>query len=645
MSTFKTSIPPLEAAVDPAKHVRYSAGMVLGVSDFVQEFAWHNNRHDWLARDLAGYGVVSGLEVRAESGEVVVQPGSAVTPRGHLVRVPLRQCADPAAWLNRLDDAGQARVKALLGAAGSSDVPVFVVLSPREAATDEQLIPGDACRSDDESRAATRWQDCFCLELRLDAPDQREEDALRKFVDVLNAVGVGAAGAAGVATDPPAFAAALAERFVAEWQPKPGEALPPAPPKIPKDQTETYLRAAFHLWISRFRPLAQTNWQGQLPAGVTSESSASVTAPEEGLLLGQVTLPVVLAGTSFALSRDLAAEDFHQVDRPWLLSTRMLQEWLLGRVRTGTGGGQVGAPGPKGDPGPPGPAGPAGVTGPAGPKGDPGPTGSPGPKGDPGARGDTGPTGPAGAKGDPGPRGDAGPAGPAGGLGLQGTPGAVGPQGPKGDAGPRGDVGPQGAQGLTGPAGAAAAKGDPGAPGAAGAKGDKGDPGERGPAGAPGLQGVAGPKGDKGDAGERGLAGAQGLQGVAGPQGNKGDPGTPGARGPAGDSFIVAAGHFDPDGKSGPAPLFSFGELRADPERDARNALTGIYLLRFRTYDIRGFFVVKAIAVNRAAKIPVGVVEVVGAQADNGIRIRVSDPNGRPDGRYGFMVEISQFKI
>ena len=81
MSTFKTSIPPLEAAADPAKHVRYSAGMVLGVSDFVQEFAWHNNRHDWLARDLAGYGVVSGLEVRAESGEVVVQPGSAVTPR------------------------------------------------------------------------------------------------------------------------------------------------------------------------------------------------------------------------------------------------------------------------------------------------------------------------------------------------------------------------------------------------------------------------------------------------------------------------------------------------------------------------------------------------------------------------------------
>jgi len=636
MSTFKTSIPPLEAGADPAKHVRYSSGMVLGVSDFVQEFAWHNHRHDWLARDLAGYGVVSGLHVQGEQGEIVVQPGSAVTPRGHLVRVPLRQCADPAAWLNRLDDAGQARVKALLGAGGSGDVPVFVVLSPREAATDEQLIPGDACRSEDESRAATRWQDCFSLELRLEAPEQREEDALRLFVDVLNAVGVGTPGTAGVATDPQAFADALEESFAAVWQPKPGEAPPPAPPKIPKDQTEPYLRTAFHLWISKFRPRAQTNWQGQLPAGVSSEAPAPVTAPEEGLLLGQVSLPVTLTGTTFALSRDFTADDCKQTDRPWLLSTRMLQEWLLGRIRTGTGGGQVGAQGPKGDPGPQGPVGPAGEAGPAGPQGDPGAAGGPGPKGDPGARGDTGPVGPAGAKGDPGPRGDAGPIGPAGGPGLKGDPGAAGPQGPKGDPGARGDGGPQGAQGLVGPAGATGAKGDPGAPGAAGAKGDKGDLGDRGPAGAQGLPGVAGLRGEKGE---------PGATGPAGPPGS------------GGGISVVAAGQFSGSG----AAVFSVGmngDILAEGALTARPLAAstafgpGLYLLAFPDFaklrDNGARLLVKGSAVGQTGQLP-AVFEVQDADtaelkvlSQRGLLVRVLFAN-REASRAGFVVEITRY--
>src|SRR2546425_12306757 len=91
------------AAPDPAKHVNYNLGMVLGVDDFTQEFAYLSGRDQWLARDLLGYGTVSGLDVTlrtdARGQEVFVAPGVAVNPRGQLIRVKLAQCAYLQPWL------------------------------------------------------------------------------------------------------------------------------------------------------------------------------------------------------------------------------------------------------------------------------------------------------------------------------------------------------------------------------------------------------------------------------------------------------------------------------------------------------------------------------------------------------------------
>ena len=54
------------AEPNPAKHVNFNVGMVLGVDDFTQEFAYLSGRDQWLARDLIGYGTVRGLNVRME---------------------------------------------------------------------------------------------------------------------------------------------------------------------------------------------------------------------------------------------------------------------------------------------------------------------------------------------------------------------------------------------------------------------------------------------------------------------------------------------------------------------------------------------------------------------------------------------------
>lgn len=95
MSSFvPRAIPPTLAEPDPTKHVKYTLGMVLGVDDFTQEFAYLAGRDRWLARDLLGYGTASGLRVGVEiedrAPQVVVTPGVAVSPSGQLIRVAPR---------------------------------------------------------------------------------------------------------------------------------------------------------------------------------------------------------------------------------------------------------------------------------------------------------------------------------------------------------------------------------------------------------------------------------------------------------------------------------------------------------------------------------------------------------------------------
>src|SRR5438128_4517130 len=94
---------PTLSEPDPAKRVNYTLGMVLGVDDFTQEFAYLSGRDQLLVRELLGYGTVCGLRVtieptdddteRISNPQVRVGSGLAVTPQGQLVGVPAAQCA------------------------------------------------------------------------------------------------------------------------------------------------------------------------------------------------------------------------------------------------------------------------------------------------------------------------------------------------------------------------------------------------------------------------------------------------------------------------------------------------------------------------------------------------------------------------
>ena len=91
------------AAPDPAKHVNYNLGMVLGVDDFTQEFAYLSGRDQWMMRDLIGYGTARGLKVTTEDDSVkgprvLVEPGVAVSPGGQMICVPTAQCAYLKNW-------------------------------------------------------------------------------------------------------------------------------------------------------------------------------------------------------------------------------------------------------------------------------------------------------------------------------------------------------------------------------------------------------------------------------------------------------------------------------------------------------------------------------------------------------------------
>ena len=378
-------------APDPTKHVNFELGMILGVEEFQQEFAYLSNRDQWTARELHGYGTVCGLRVSAEPAgapdgcHIVVEPGAAVSPRGQVIRVPSAQCAKLNSWLTAHRD------EVLQHAVGGAIRP-YVVLCFQECTVDPVPIPGEPCRSEDDSQKPSRVKDDYLLELRWDPPDQRHEDAIREFVGWLariDIVDIEDSDANLAAFD--AAIRALDPRLLSPPGSPPEIELgsPPVGVHIPRSAVEAYLRRAFLLWTTELKPLC-LNLQ---------QDCAGTPPAEECVLLGELYIPL----TTQQMVAQPHAVRVDESRRPYLLSTRVLQQWLLERPQGATGPtgpmGPTGATGPSGPAGATGPSGPAGATGPSGPAGATGPSGASGPTGPSGAIGATGPTGPRGATG------------------------------------------------------------------------------------------------------------------------------------------------------------------------------------------------------------------------------------------------------
>jgi hypothetical protein len=295
MSGFmNTSLAPSPAPADPRKHVNYVLGMVLGVDDFNQEYAYLSGRDQLAARELAGYGVLRGLRVSTavdatRGPEVLISAGVAITPHGQLVRVPLTQCAFLNDWIATHRSELNAR-----GVAPPATLTLHAMLSYADRKTDFVPIPGEPCRSEDESMAESRVSDDFKLELRLDAPEQRQEEAGRAYLAWLASVPV-VDDAAATALEP--FLTRIldaAGRAPGPVIPAPGMPPQPVPSgtaifdvaptvSIPRSQVGAYLREAVLLY-----PTLRAAWLG---AGASADGEEP---NETALLLGSLRVPIVL---------------------------------------------------------------------------------------------------------------------------------------------------------------------------------------------------------------------------------------------------------------------------------------------------------------------------------------------------------------
>lgn len=357
--------------VDPSQHVNFERGMVLGVDDFRQEFAYLSGRDRWLARDAIGYGTLSGLRVHAEDGgadgpRLHVTAGAALTPGGRLVCVGADQCAQINRWLAKPDNA--ALVNRLLNPVSPpmsppvsppvsppmppvndvGEITLHLVLCYADCLTRPVPIPGEPCRSEDELMKPSRVADDYRLELRASPPAQVEEDAVRDFVRWLRTNVQIVDASPPPADDPETWIARLRDAVrpwldAASMSPS---ASPPAsfeglgdylfdlgspPLAIPRGRHGAFLRAALRFWITELRPM----WMAM-----------RCHRPEhrdlDCVLLASVTFEVTWVGGSpsgaWQVTGSPVALHVDDGARPFVASLRLLLEFALAGAAGGDGG-------------------------------------------------------------------------------------------------------------------------------------------------------------------------------------------------------------------------------------------------------------------------------------------------------------------
>ena len=346
-STFAPTSSPGAAMPDPAKHVNFVAGMVLGVDDLQQEHASLAGADARTVADLIGYGVVSGLRVTIEvdggdGPRVQVAPGEAVTPSGRFVCVSPAQCATLNDWLTANRDAVEA-----LGSPPPTSLPLYVVACYRECPTDSVPIPGEPCRSDDELMAPSRLLQSFELQLRLEPPAQLEEQGVREFVAWARRIPL--VDAPGVGVD--AFLDAL-RTAVGEYASPPASppvvlgdllASPPSSLEIPSSDATAYFAALFRFWVEELRPRLRSPLAGA-ECGCAG-GSGPLDPDADCVLVAELDVPLGVGLDGSLVVADMPSVVVDDSTRPTLLHLRFLQEWLLAPGGAITVSGVVGGDG------------------------------------------------------------------------------------------------------------------------------------------------------------------------------------------------------------------------------------------------------------------------------------------------------------
>lgn len=335
MSCFTTMTATAAGAdLDLTKHVNYTAGMILGVDDFTQEFAYLSGRDRWLAREAVGYGTISGLCLGVEKDgpkgwRVIIAPGVAISPRGQMICVSSAQCAYLNQWLAAADlEELQEHIKnaditsppITSPPAGGDELSLYVVLCYRDCPTDNVPIPGEPCRNENELSAASRIKDDFSLELRFAPPKQAEEEAVKKFAAWLRQIEVVESGAS---TELAYFENAIRERWLSPPASPPVITSPPTDLQINKSDVAEYLRTAFRIWVTELRSVLSERKTG---CSVEMTSGGKL---EDCVLLGEIKVALTDVSPGWKVS-DTTDPQVIEKNRPYLVHLRMLQEWILG---------------------------------------------------------------------------------------------------------------------------------------------------------------------------------------------------------------------------------------------------------------------------------------------------------------------------
>lgn len=258
------------AELDPAKRVNYTLGMIIGADDLRQDQRYLTARDERHQRSLHGWGVVSGLDVDVDPDDRL-----RVNPGLAVDGIGRGICLESPQCADLLAwlNAHAADVET------SSPVDVWVLLCHDTCETELLPVPSGPCQSLDDSLAASRVVDSFALELSLTEPGPRQDRAQPSFVDVMT--------------------------------------------KLIDDNADIDdKRHALHSFVAQ---------RGVEPAyaGPCLNATGDPCVP-----LGRITLDLDLDGDTIVFATAPTSTDVVMSERPIMLSSTFLQEWLL-RVEGG----------------------------------------------------------------------------------------------------------------------------------------------------------------------------------------------------------------------------------------------------------------------------------------------------------------------
>ena len=347
MSVFQTVMPSMQN-LDPLKRVNYTFGLVLGVDEFLQEQVYLLEKDHSQYRLAHGYGTVCGLRVQVTTGvnlQVQVSSGVAINPQGQEIHVPKLMCAKLNDWLT----ANKTALQSVFVGPTPSVLSLCVVLCYRECPADMVPVPGEPCRTQQDTMAASHIAESFELKLCLDRdqiitsppgspslnpsglpaglcfrPSQLEENIIGEFGMLLQRIRITDAASTFLTRQ-------QLEDLVRGLETPAGSPPLSSPPWTggplylhPKDAKD-FLRSAFLVWVTEVRP----------SIGATANSSGCDEPSEQCVLLAELSVPI---NNTWQVA---GAVSIDETRRPFLVQTRLLQEAMLCSF-TGTGAGGAG---------------------------------------------------------------------------------------------------------------------------------------------------------------------------------------------------------------------------------------------------------------------------------------------------------------